>query len=220
MTNADLPGEGLETARILHELAGALSTVLGFAQLVERRPDHPRAAEFTTMIKAEAERAVEALRDLQLLRALRADAVVEKVEAVPARELLARIASRVRSAQVEVDEGPAAGPAGDALVECDVELFADVAARCFDAAAAGGNPGVRVEARGGHVVFSVGFGAAAEREDLQERIDGLFPEARPIVVAGELLRRWGGAAAVVEAGSEVRLELLLRAPDAQLAGSV
>lgn len=200
----ELPNEGPETARILHELAGVLTSVLGFAQLLERRPDHPRASEFLGMVSGEAERAVEALRDLQLLRALRAAVPVEQVEPVAVADLVADVTTRAT-----VAEAAAVGAPAGATVLCDRELAVDLMARSVAAARKKGHDAVRFGHDEDGLVMTVMLGTRAEADDLSAGIDGFFPEVRPVAVARYLFERWGGTVelATVDDACELRMHL-------------
>ncbi len=59
-------------ATIVHELAGLLSGVWSFSEIVASRPDHPDRESFIGILRDESKRAAQAMKDLQLLRSIEA----------------------------------------------------------------------------------------------------------------------------------------------------
>lgn len=199
---------GRGEAAILHELAAIVSSVVGFAELVERLPDHPRREEFIALVAAESRRAVGALRDLQLLRALAAGLV-------PAPEDRAGIAALLAAIERHTDAEIASSPGADShardLVAVPERLVSELGARCIDAASARLGRRARVEVRPADDALElvVESGSAADYDRVAEAVDSFRAEFRVAGVLRELLRASGGDLVVARSGGESSLVLRL-----------
>ncbi len=154
-------------AAILHEMGAMLTSVHGFADILVRLPEHPDGKRFISMVASEARRSVDALRDLQLVRALIAGDLREHLELVDMGEI-------ARGAGIE-----GAGRLDDVKVNADRSLLAEILTRCAAIA-----PGLaRVDGRSSSLVIPLGDVTIEELESWRERL-------RPVALAMHVFPRW------------------------------
>lgn len=138
------------------------------------------------MVASEARRSVDALRDLQLVRALVAGDLREHLEPVDMGEI-------AREAGIED-----AGRLDDVKVNADRSLLAEILTRCAAIA-----PGLaRVDGRSSSLVIPLGDPAIEELESWRERL-------RPVALAMHVLPRWDLDLKIDDA-SDVRLLVAIR----------
>ncbi|MPZ70342.1 MAG: hypothetical protein GEU71_12570 [Actinobacteria bacterium] len=97
---------------IVHELAGLLSGVWSFAEIVESRPDHPEREAFISLLRDESKKAAQTMRDFQLLRSIESGRGGEAAGPVWLGELFAGAAAA--SDHPELLDHLASGVADDA----------------------------------------------------------------------------------------------------------
>jgi signal transduction histidine kinase len=196
-------------SNILHDLAGMMTSVQGLAQIVETQRDHPAIDELTSMLSTEADKAAEALRDLQLIRALAEGSPVEALGNVTISELFLAVREELSE---DLRHGFTPPPPGLPDVFVDRSLVADLIARCYEAASET-NPAeehhVRATFVDGKVEILVDFGDSADLAAVLEGRDSGRKGMRAIAIAHRLLPRWGGEVEARVTDDEVRLAFKL-----------
>ncbi|MGH2731025.1 MAG: hypothetical protein ACRDJI_10520 [Actinomycetota bacterium] len=187
--------ESPEVSTVIHELAGILSSLQGFAEIVESRPDHPEREKMISLVRKEARRAAQALKDLQTHRAMDADRLVETLQPVVLREALA--------------DSPVAGLVPDDMpaVRADPKLIADVIPRCIELAAQDALSEIVVTQ--GAIEIKIPMGSEADAEELRKDVATGRATMRPLALARRLFERWGGGARVEESDSQTFVVLVL-----------
>jgi signal transduction histidine kinase len=190
--------ESEETSAVIHELAGILSSLQGFSEIVESRPDHPDRERLISILRQEARRASQALKDLQVFRALDAGKFGDRVEAVSLDDVLASTS--------DVAPVPEDLPA----VRADPLLAPEVIARCIELASEL-NPQGRAEvvrvAEAAEV--RIAMGSDLDPEEIDDGVRTGRAPMRPFALARRLLERWGGSVRVEPSGSQTFVVLVL-----------
>lgn len=182
---------------ILHELAGLISGIWSFSEIIESRPDHPERESFISLVRLESKKAAQAMRDLQLLSALESDQLRSEPGPVWLHELIAASASNCENpalfedlaAELEADAKP---------VVADPALLSDILVRIADLSAErAAVPSVRATTSGGKIDLRVGCGAAP-RGTLEAGVRRGEGVLRVFYIARLLTEAWGGAVAAEE----------------------
>jgi len=192
--------ESPEVSTIIHELAGILSSLQGFAEIVESRPDHPEREKMISLVRKEARRAAQALKDLQMHRAMDAGRLVETLEPVVLTQALA--ASPV--AELLPENVPA--------VRADPKLLADLVTRCIELAAQDVPFEIVVTQDG--IEIKLPMGSEVDADDVRKDVATGRATMRPLALARRLFERWGGDVLVEESDSQTFVVLVLTNFDA------
>ncbi len=179
-------------ANILHDLAGMMTSVQGLAEIVEHDRDHPEIDELVKMLSSEADRAAQAVKDLQLIRAIDAGAPVEALDTVTVSELFLAVRE---SLSEDLRHGFTPPPPGLPDVYVDKDLVADLIARCYEAASETNpaeNHQVRAMAVDGKVEVLIDFGPADDLNEVLEARESGRKGMRALAIAHRLLPRWNG----------------------------
>jgi signal transduction histidine kinase len=192
--------ESPEVATIIHELAGILSSLQGFAEIVESRPEHPDREKMISLVRKEARRAAQALKDLQAHRAMDDGRLVERIESVVLTEALAESAV----ADLVPEDVPA--------VRADAKLVADVIPRCIELAAQDALP--EIVTTQSAVEIKIPMGGEVDPEEMRKDVTTGRATMRPLALARRLFERWGGGAHVEESDSQTFVVLVLAKFDA------
>jgi hypothetical protein len=193
---------------IVHDLAGYLTSVNGLLEIIAMRPDHPAREEFSASVLKQSRNAVQAIKDLQLVRSIDAGDLPENIVAVPVEEVLAVAGERLP--EEHRDSLPVPAP-GLPPVSADRDLLAEVLGRCV-LLALSTNPGAVRDVTTQHtddgVRIDIDFGPANDTNNVEEaRLSGRKGK-RPIALCALLLPRWGGSLQT-EVGETSRISLLL-----------
>src|SRR5687768_12530952 len=78
---------------VLHDLAGTLTSVHGLAVMADNKKEHPSRDHFISLLRAEAAKAAQAVKDLQMLEVIAADSL--HLEEIAARDLHAAVVGRL-----------------------------------------------------------------------------------------------------------------------------
>lgn len=201
-------GESRLVAVIVHDLAGYLTSINGLLEIMAVNPDHPAREEFSESVLMESRNAVQALKDLQLVRSIDAGDLPETVDSVPPAKVLALAGEHLpqehrRSLPVPAPDLPP--------VKADRGLLAEILGRCIllalktnpeaarDTTAQKTNEGVRID---------IDLGPSGAANDVEEGRRSGRKAMRPIALGALLLPRWDGSLQT-EVGGTSRISLLL-----------
>lgn len=194
---------------ILHDLAGMMTSVQGLAQIVEKQRDHPAIDELVSMLTSEADKAAQAVKDLQLVRAITDGSPVEALGAITVSELFLAVRE---SLSEDLRHGFTPPPPGLPDVMADQDLLADLVGRCYEAASET-NPSedhhVRALEVDGMVEIMIDFGPAKDLEELLAGRESGRKGMRAIAISHRLLPRWGGQLEPRVSGGEVQIAFRL-----------
>jgi len=196
-------------AMIIHDLAGYLTSVHGFLEIVQARPDHPARDDLFSSAVSESGIALQALKDLQFVRSVDAGDLLEQVTDVPLQEVLDPVRERLSE-----EHGATLAPAAPGLVSvnADRDLFADVLGRCIAAALATNAEAahdVMTTVASDTVRIDIDFGPSTDLNDVEEGARTGRKVMRPLALAQLLLTRWGGYLQT-EVSERSRISLFLR----------
>lgn len=188
-------------ATIVHELAGLLSGVWSCAEIVESRPDHPEREAFISLLREEAKKAAQTMRDFQLLKSIEAGRGSEAAGPVWLGELVAGAADG--SEHSALLDGLAADVPDDApAVLADPGALAGLLVRLVDVSAdvCDGAPEVRFHqgARGMELHLDCGSVPLSEVSAGIQRGEGRM---RILYLARRLIESWGGKVDAEERGT-------------------
>lgn len=196
-------------ANILHDLAGMMTSVQGLAEIVEQHKDHPEIDELVKMLSSEADRAAQAVKDLQLVRALDDGSPVEALDTVTVSELFLAVRDALSE---DLRHGFTPPPPGLPDVYVDKDLIAGLIARCYEVASET-NPAedhqVRAMALEGKVEILIDFGPADDIKEILEARESGRKGMRALALAHRLLPRWNGQLEPRATDNEVRIAFKL-----------
>lgn len=200
--------EALQAA-IVHDLAGYMTSINGLAEIVAARPDHVAREELIATLSRETRVAIQAVKDLQLVRALEKGSVVERIEDVSVEQTF----SQVREA-LPPELGSRLAPPAPGLppVRADAEQLVSLLTRLIELAAATNAEApsaVRAAAAPGAVAIGIDLGPPGEMNDVSEGRASGRKTMRPVALADLLLPRWGGSMHVETTEGRVGLALAL-----------
>lgn len=193
---------------IVHDLAGSMTSITGLAEIVALRPDLPSRESLIQTLAGEAKVATQTVRDLQVVRALAADAVVESIREVASSEWFGAIKDEL-SADVA---GTLAPPPSDLpSVRADLPTLAELVARLLSSLGSNApvSPPFIAYASGDEVIFEIETNAPTEEIE-EGRISGR-KHLRPLALADLLLPRWDGRLEIAAAGDHGKVRFVLQA---------
>lgn len=185
---------------IVHELAGLLSGVWSFAEIVESRPDHPEREAFISLLRDESKKAAQTMRDFQLLRSIESGRGRDAAGPVWLGELLAGTAGA--SDHSDLIDDLAAGVADDSpAVLADPGALGGLLVRLVDVSeeVCADKPEVAVHrtTRGVEIHFDCGSVPGSEVESGIQQGEGRM---RVLYLARRLVESWGGKVTTKESG--------------------
>ena len=188
---------------VLHDLAGTLTSVHGLAVMADNKKEHPSRDQFISLLRGEAAKAAQAVKDLQMLEVISADLM--RLEEVAVLDFYRAVVARLPGE--ETPSVPA--PPSDVPSLClDVPLTADVIARCsVEVAASEGS--CEWEADPDALLLKMTFGPAGDEATVRDGLASGHKNMRPFALARTLLARSGGGADFSVTDQEPLVELRL-----------
>jgi hypothetical protein len=180
-------------AAIVHDLAGMLSNVSTFAGILEARPDHPGRGEFIPVLAQEAKAAAQAVKDLQLARALSEPWPRGDLAHVDVCSVLREVATDLGHPGWFDDGLSRVGPSES--VVADGGVLHGLLERAL-AVASGGDPNqdspLDIERSGSAVTLTFDLSRATYEGDVLADIGRGRRELRPFALLKGCVESWGG----------------------------
>jgi hypothetical protein len=199
-------------AAIVHDMAGMLSNVAAFAEILVGRPDHPSRDEFIPVMAKEARSATEALKDLQLARSLSEPWSARDLQRVELHRVLQEAESRLsRPGYLRaVLDAAQEGPAGTFIA--DEGVFVGLLTRALNVASGGGpdqTAPIDVDTTSDAPRVTLNLSETTYEGDVAADVERGRRELRAFALLRGVVGCWGGSSELTDADGTLRLTLSL-----------